>query len=184
MTVYRICPNNLATSLIISTRLLQVVPYLLTTWDKQWEDNLLTASWQTLLRDMRFSVCTWYTVFWAPVSCQYSITNPSFGPNYSKKKHFKEISIFARRLFQPAPMSATFYIYFQYVFSISSPDKKEITIGKTKVLTAVIELSNHDEISYNPEVVITHDSSLQYEKITVLDVSIFKIFSNIAENNV
>ncbi|CAB4024501.1 Hypothetical predicted protein, partial [Paramuricea clavata] len=46
---------------------------------------------------------------------------------------------------------------------------KEITIGKTKVVTAVIYLSNQDEISYNPEVIITHDSSLQYEKITVLD---------------
>ncbi|CAB4035285.1 Hypothetical predicted protein, partial [Paramuricea clavata] len=47
---------------------------------------------------------------------------------------------------------------------------KEITIGKTKVVTAVIYLSNQDEISYNPEVIITHDSSLQYEKITVLDL--------------
>jgi hypothetical protein len=39
--LYQICWNNLATSLIISTRLLQVVPNLLTTWDKQYEHNLL-----------------------------------------------------------------------------------------------------------------------------------------------
>jgi hypothetical protein len=68
------------------------------------------------------------------------------------------------------------YIYFQYVFSISSPDKNQITIGKTSVLTAVIDLSNQDEVSYNPEVIITHDTSLQYEKMTVLDVSIQHIF--------
>jgi hypothetical protein len=52
--LYRTCWNNLALSLIISTRLLQIVhthslhvPNLLTTWDKQCEHNLLTACWQT-----------------------------------------------------------------------------------------------------------------------------------------
>jgi hypothetical protein len=47
--LYRTCWNNLATSLIISTRLLQVVNSLLTTWDKQCEHNLLAY----LLQDAR-----------------------------------------------------------------------------------------------------------------------------------
>jgi hypothetical protein len=42
---YKSCQNNLATSLIISTRLLQVVPNLLTTCDKQCEYILLTVCW-------------------------------------------------------------------------------------------------------------------------------------------
>ena len=43
MTVYRTCWDNLARSLIISTKLLQIVPYLLTTWNKQCEHNLLVG---------------------------------------------------------------------------------------------------------------------------------------------
>ena len=39
-----------------------------------------------------------------------------------------------------------------------------IVIGLTKVLTATIELSNHDEVAYNPEIIFTHDPSLQYER--------------------
>jgi hypothetical protein len=52
MTVSDLLEQFLATSIIISTRLLQVVnmqfiPNLLTTSDKQCEDNLLTTCWQT-----------------------------------------------------------------------------------------------------------------------------------------
>ena len=100
--------------------------------------------------------------------------------NYSKKAETLEREQYIRsKTFRDCPKVGNFiyiYIYFQYVFSISSPDKNQITIGKTRVLTAVIDLSNQDEVSYNPEVIITHDTSLQYEKMTVLDVSIQHIF--------
>jgi hypothetical protein len=110
---------------------------------------------------------------------------PEFWPELLEKETLQKDQYIRSKTFSAYPNVGNFlYIFSICLLYISSPDKKEITIGKTKVLTAVIELSNHDEISYNPEVVITHDSSLQYEKITVLDVSIFKIFSNIAENNV
>jgi hypothetical protein len=59
--LYRTCWNNLATSLIISTRLLQVVNSLLnllTSWDKQCEHNLLTACWQTCCKMWDFYACT------------------------------------------------------------------------------------------------------------------------------
>lgn len=55
---------------------------------------------------------------------------------------------------------------------VSSAKPDIVIIGDKKVLIATIELSNHGEISYNPEVIITHDQSLQYEKITILDVSV------------
>jgi hypothetical protein len=37
----------------------QFVPYLLTTWDKQCEHNLLTACWQTCYKMWDSYVCTW-----------------------------------------------------------------------------------------------------------------------------
>jgi hypothetical protein len=56
--LYRTCWNNLVTSLILSTRLLQLVPNLSTTWDKQCEHNLLTAWWQTCYKMRDFYVCS------------------------------------------------------------------------------------------------------------------------------
>jgi hypothetical protein len=60
--LYRTCWNNLATSLITSTKLLQlltrVVPNLLTTWDKQCEHNLLPACW-TFYKMWDLCVCSW-----------------------------------------------------------------------------------------------------------------------------
>jgi ACR3 family arsenite efflux pump ArsB len=57
--LYRSCWNNLATSTIVSTRLLEVFNSLfqinlLATWDKQCEHNLLTACLADLLQDVRF----------------------------------------------------------------------------------------------------------------------------------
>jgi hypothetical protein len=40
------------------------------------------------------------------------------------------------------------------------------------VVIATIELGNTDEVSYNPEIEIFHDPSIQYEKITIVTVSI------------
>jgi hypothetical protein len=60
---YWTCWNNLATSLIVSTRLLQVVSYLLTTWDKQCEHNLLTACWQTCYKMWDFCLCSRYSIY-------------------------------------------------------------------------------------------------------------------------
>jgi hypothetical protein len=57
--IFQACPVWIYTqsniTSIISTRLLQVVikqlvPNLLTTWDKQSEHNLLTACWQTFYK--------------------------------------------------------------------------------------------------------------------------------------
>ena len=73
-------------------------------------------------------------------------------------------------------LSYASYFHVQYVFFILSTDQKEIVIGLTKILTTTIELSNHDEVAYNPELTITHDPSLQYERIAVDDVSGENIF--------
>jgi hypothetical protein len=59
------------------------------------------------------------------------------------------------------------------VVFVSRLDKKEITLGKTRTLIATIELSNIHDVCYGSEVVINHDASLQYEKITIVTVSIF-----------
>ena len=50
--------NNVATSLIISTSLLQIVNSLFQTWDKQCEHNLLTACWQSCYKMWDFCVCS------------------------------------------------------------------------------------------------------------------------------
>ena len=60
-------------------------------------------------------------------------------------------------------------LFFIRIFSL---DKNYITIGKSELVIATVELSNIGEISYNPEVTIIHDPALQYETITPEGVSI------------
>ena len=59
---------------------------------------------------------------------------------------------------------------------ICSVDKKTVTIGKTENLQVTIELSNDDEVSYNPEIVVTHDDTLEFVSVEARNVSVL-IFS-------
>ncbi|XP_028391032.1 integrin alpha-PS2-like [Dendronephthya gigantea] len=65
---------------------------------------------------------------------------------------------------------------------ISSPTEN-ITIGETENIKIRIELKNQDEVVYNPEIFITHHSSLQYEKKNVLTTGVRVEEREVANNN-